>query len=222
MTAPRYDIYRYIHKGLRSFLTDTLMSVGQMDVHSEDAVNVSMNQLQSLMNFCQGHLEHENQFIHTAMHARSPGSAAAMYDHHDQHVAMITELRELAKELLMSTGSNREALSILLYRQLAIFVADNLAHMHEEETQNNAVLWQHYSDVEIQQIEHDLVASIPADENAETMGWVLPALNHQERTNFLDGVRQSAPKEVLNGLLEIARQRLPLVEWYKLETVFCC
>ena len=176
MTTPRYDIYRYIHKGMRSFLTDTLMSVGQMDVHSEDAVTATFEQLQSLMNFCQGHLEHENQFIHTAMNARCPGSAMGMYDHHDQHLEMIGELRALAGELLLTCNPNRDPLSILLYRKLAIFVADNLAHMHEEETQNNAVLWQHYSDAEIEQIEHDLVASIPPEENAETMGWVLPAL----------------------------------------------
>ena len=145
-----------------------------------------------------------------------------MYAHHEQHGAMITELRELSEQILATSWKDRFPLAAQLYRKLAVFVADNLAHMDEEETENNAVLWFHYSDAEIQQIEHDLVASIPPDENAETMGWVLPALNHQERTEFLGNVRETAPIEAFNGLLEIARQRLPQVEWYKLETVFCC
>jgi len=217
MTNQRYDIYRIIHKGMRSFLTDTLLTLGRMDALSEADLHAGLSQLRALLDFCMGHLEHENTFVHPAMHARQPGCVDDMYEHHEQHVQMINELKGMADQLLASKGEQRELLGAMLYRKLAVFVADNLAHMHEEETINNAILWRYYTDAEIQEIERTLVASIPPQKNAEVMKWVLPALNHQERHAFLSGMRQSAPQPVFQNVLEIARQGLPQAEWNKLQ-----
>lgn len=221
MKPNRYDIYRYIHKGLRAYLTDTLLRVGQMDPNASVQVQETLGQLDGLLKFCLSHLQHENEFIHSAMNNRAPGSAEDMYEHHQSHVEMITELNELSDLIQRAPLFQRESLIARLYRTLALFVADNLAHMDEEETLNNRVLWCHYSDDEIRAIEHALVASIPPDDNAEVMHWMLPALNHQERQDFLGQLRDAAPVEVFNTVLDIARSRLTQLEWYKLETELC-
>ena len=222
MTAPRYDIYRLIHKGMRSFLTEALLTLGRLDPQSAADLHAGMTQLRSLLDFCDSHLEHENTFIHKAMNARQPGSATDMDHHHDMHKQMIMELRGMADQLLASGDGEREAICALLYRKLAVFVADNLAHMHEEETVNNAILWRYYSDDEIRAIEHALVETIPPQKHAEAMQWVLPALNHQERHAFLSGVRRAAPAPVFEGLLSIARERLSGSEWNKLQFALSC
>lgn len=217
MNTQRYDIYALIHKGLRACLTDALIALGRVDLQSEVDLGAVLAQVRDLLAICRGHLHHENTFIHPAMEACEPGVAADMYRHHDQHVAMITELQSLAEKLPRSQTQERATVAALLYRRLAVFVADNLAHMHEEETANNAILWRYYSDDEIQDIEQRLVQSISPQDHARYMRWMLPAINHQEREGMLTAMRKAAPLPVFEGVLDIARINLPKVEWNKLE-----
>lgn len=146
MQHQRFDIYRLIHKGLRAYLTETLLSVGRMDIAASADLHAGLTQLHSLLDFCESHLQHENEFIHPAMNRCQPGSADSMSEHHHQHEDMIAELRGAANQLRASAQADRELLAAQLYRKLALFVADNLAHMHEEETRNNSILWSCYSD----------------------------------------------------------------------------
>ena len=50
-------------------------------------------------------------------------------------------------------------MALRVQRQLALFVAENLHHMQIEETTHNDLLWESYSDAEIQANEQRLVAS---------------------------------------------------------------
>ncbi len=217
MSNQRYDIYRLIHKGLRFYLTDTLQRVGKLDCFCDQELTEGMTQLRELLTFCQAHLEHENTFIHPAMEARCPGSAESMYYHHQSHVEMIAELNMLALAAAQISGESRAHLQAELYRKLALFVADNLAHMDEEETGNNRILWEHYSDDEILAIEHALIQSLPPKDNQQSMLWMLPAMNHHERRQLLSGMQSQAPAEVFAGVLDLARECLPATDWQKLE-----
>ncbi|MEE2730688.1 MAG: hemerythrin domain-containing protein [Pseudomonadota bacterium] len=217
MTPQRYDIYRLIHKGIRSYLTETLLAVGRMDPHDAGACQRTLHQLQQLLDFCSKHLQHENQFVHPAMERVQPGCAQAMYEHHQHHTDMISSLGQAAISLASAAQEQRDSLAADLYRNLALFVADNLTHMHEEETVNNAILWQGYTDDEILAIEHALVSSLTPEENAATLQWILPSINHPERYGFLTGMRLGAPEAVFNGALGIAQGQLPATDWERLQ-----
>ncbi|MYM63027.1 hemerythrin domain-containing protein [Pseudomaricurvus sp. HS19] len=222
MNAQRYDIYSLIHKGLRSCLTEALINLGRVDLSSEAELGTVLVQVGDLLEICRGHLHHENTFIHPAMEACEPGVAAGMYSHHDQHVVMIGQLQSLLAQLQQCAAEARPQVAAQLYRKLAVFVADNLAHMHEEETDNNAVLWRHYSDEEIHAIEQRLVQSLSPGDNARYMRWMLTAMNHQERETLLTAMREQAPAPVYEGVLSLARSNLPLPEWDKLELALAC
>ncbi|RZU47987.1 hemerythrin HHE cation binding domain-containing protein [Fluviicoccus keumensis] len=217
MSAPRFDIYRFIHKGLRAYLAETLLQVGRVDFEVYADLHRTMAELDGLLDFCESHLHHENTFIHPAMQAAVPGSADSMDAHHREHMTLIWELRELADRARACEPGAREGVLAALYRKLALFVADNLAHMDEEESRNNALLWRHYSDAQIIGIHDRLVASIPPEENAVAMQWMLTAFNPSERHRLLDSVRQEAPRPVLDGLLALARGVLPAPDWQKLQ-----
>lgn len=222
MQTQRFDIYRQIHKALRAYLTDTLLTIGRMDLASSSDLHAGLTQLRELLDFCEKHLQHENEFIHPALQARRPGSADSMYAHHQHHEQMIEELRAGVDQLLAVHHHEREQYGAQLYRKLALFVADNLAHMHDEETLNNRILWECYSDAEIHAIHDAILQVIPPQENAMVMQWMLPSLNHQERHELLSGMRREAPQPVFEGTLEIARQHLPRSEWNKLQFALAC
>jgi hypothetical protein len=90
--------------------------------------------------------------------------------------------------------------------------------MHVEETENNATLWASYSDEELAEIHHAIVASLRPETMAAFMRWIIPALSPVERAGLLTGIRLGAPREVLDRMLAIARPHLGERDWGKLMT----
>ncbi|KIF81481.1 hemerythrin domain-containing protein [Noviherbaspirillum autotrophicum] len=214
--AQRIDIYAHIHKALRLFMNDTLHVVGAMDDADDQEVAGGLAQVRELTAFCRKHLQHENQFIHAAMEARRPGSAAAIAAEHGHHEFSLDRIEELASTVETSHGSVRAAAIVALYRSLGLFIADNLVHMHSEETENNAILWATHTDEEIIGIEQALVASIPPDESLATMRWMIAALSASERAEKLTIIRRHAPPPAFDALLGVARETLAERDWRKL------
>lgn len=204
----RYNIYSNIHKTLRAFMGDTLNRTARMDGDDAADTRAVLAQIRQLLAFCRGHLQHENEFIHTAMEARQPGASRAIHDEHLHHIDAIGQLESLCADVERSDGLARALEINRLHSQLAVFVGDNLLHMHVEETEHNAVLWASHTDQELLAIEHAIVASIPPEESMFSLRWMIPALNPAERAAMFAGMRAGMPPPVFEGVRELARQVL--------------
>lgn len=214
--APRFDIYAFIHKALRGFMMDTLHRTGRMDLDDGAELRETLAQVDDLLVFCLRHLQHENDFVHTAIEARRPGGAARTADDHVDHVASIQALRAEAAALPCHAPLERPTLAQRLYLHLSLFVAENFQHMEVEEAANNAALWALYTDEELVALHDRLVASLPPAENAQVARWMIPALSPAERAGLFGGLQLGAPPEVFEGMLGIARVQLDEAGWHKL------
>lgn len=215
-TAPRLDLYAGIHKALRHFMTDTLHRVGRMDPNDADDRRRTLAQFDELMDLCEQHVHHENDFVHAAIEARQPRGAARTADDHVEHIAHIAALREEARSMAQAESSARPALALRLYRHLALFVADNFQHMNVEETQNNAALWANYRDDELMALHHRIVSSLPPQENLMVMRWMMPAITPAERAQALGGMRAGAPAEAFAAVIDTVRPHLDDHAWDRL------
>lgn len=214
--APRMNLYSGIHKALRACMADALVSVGRMDVDDKQALARTTAQVAELLAFCASHLQHENDFVHTAMEARAPASSSAAAHDHEEHRAHNARLGELAASLPELPAAERAAAAAALYRALAMFVAHNLEHMHVEETAHNAVLWAHYTDAELAAIHDALVASIPPEEMMAAARWMVPSMNPAERLGLLLDMRGKAPLPAFHAMLESVRPHLDTSAWIQL------
>ena len=214
--APRLDIYAFIHKALRAFMADTLMGLGRADVGDDLKLSQACARVLELLDFCRSHLHHENAFVHPAMEVRAPGSSAAVEHEHEGHEQAIAALASGAAQLMACPRERRARVAHALYRQLALFVAHNFEHMHQEETEHNAVLWAHCTDAQLAEVEGAIVASLPPAEAMVTMRWMLPYLTPAERALVLCDMRQHAPREAFQAMLDMVRLHLSASEWDKL------
>ena len=214
--AARVDLYAPIHKALRHFMTDTLHRVGRVDVADADDMARTLGQLDALLEQCLQHIHHENEFMHTAMEARQPRGSTRTADDHLEHHESIDALRADANALRAAPQAERSGIALRLYRHLALFVAENFQHMHFEETHNNGVMWAHYSDAEIIDLHHRLVASIPPAENLQIARWMVPALSPAERAMVLGDMKAGAPQPAFQAALEVIRPHLDDTAWSKL------
>lgn len=212
----RFNLYAGIHKALRAFMADTLLTVGRADPTDVADVGRAMAQVDELLELCAGHVAHENTFVHPALEARCPGVAQPVAHDHEDHLRHIAHLRDAARALTTLEASEREPALQALYLALALFVADNFQHMHVEETVHNTALWSAYSDVELLQIHDALLATIAPAEMMLVMRWMLPQLNAPERLDVMQGMRAGAPAPVFEGMLTGTKGLLKPRDWAKL------
>ena len=97
--TPRMDMYAFIHKALRAYMSDTLVALGRVDVNDEPELGQICDRVRQLLDFCRAHLRHENDFIHPAMERHLPGSAAAVAQEHVGHVQAIATLADGTAQL---------------------------------------------------------------------------------------------------------------------------
>lgn len=212
----RHDMYAFIHKALRRLLCDTLVRVGRLDDGDAAESAATLGQLEAMLALMQGHLEHENRYVHPALEARRPGTSARIGAEHEEHLETIEALQAELQALRAAPAERRPLLSRRLYRHLTLFVAENLQHMHVEETVHNAALWEGYTDAELVAIEDALRADIPEAEMAQVLRWMVPALTPAERAEMLVPMQAAIPPEAFRGVLEIVRPTLDDLAWAKL------
>lgn len=208
-TAPRVDLYAHIHKALRLFMTDTLQHLGRLDVDDPLDLAAGLAQLEALLDAAKHHIDKENEFVHPAIEARRAGASAAIEVEHEEHLDSIATLRaeSAALRAMPSAGAAQR-----LYRRFAAFVAHNFEHMGVEESRHNQALWASYSDAELMEVHHRILASIGPREMSETLRWMIPALTPAERALVVG----SLPPPVQAPVLASVRALLNDTAWAKL------
>ncbi len=216
METPRYNIYQFIHKALRALMNDVLVKVGRTDGGDDEAVHQTLNNCDDLLDICRSHLHHENEFIHSAMLAHLPKANIKTVHDHVEHEHHIANLQAEVDKIRNLPSLRRQQALLSLYRNLALFIADNFQHMQTEETENCAFLWEFYSDEQIMQIEFAIVSSLSPQENAKIAYWMLPNLNHSERLGVVSGMQAGMPPEAFSEILQMLSNELSSADWQKL------
>lgn len=213
---PRLDLYGPVHKGLRALMFDTLARLGRCDAGDAPEFERTLDAVRTLLWVCERHLHHENAVLHAAMESRRPGSSASTADDHAGHVDAIAALRERVDATVAVAPALRARALHRLYLRVARFVAENLEHMEVEETHNTWTLRDAYDDAELARIHDRILESIPPEEMALFMRWILAAVSHDERVAMLAEMRANAPAPAFDGAVALCRDLLAPNDWAKL------
>lgn len=210
---PRADLYAPIHKALRAWMFDTVTAVGRCDGSDVQALGATLGKVEALLTMCGQHLQHENDFIHPALARAGRHAASQASSDHEGHVREIGHLQASVRKVRDAHGLACTQALMGLYQALALFVAENLQHMHMEETAHNEALWATHTDAELNELHDRLVQSIPPEEMVGVLRWMLPSISHAERVGMLQDMRGKMPPPVFEGVLQLTREALPIHDW---------
>ncbi len=214
----RLDLYAGIHKTLRAWMFDTLVALGRVDGSDAQALQGALQKTEALLAVCGQHIAHENAFLHTQLEQDTPGSSHEADVAHQGHRRHIVRLEAMMLRVRTEApGPLRFAALTTLYRELALFVAENLEHMQWEETVHNEALWARHTDAELDAIHDALVQTIPPQEMAEVLRHMLPALSPLERHGMLADMRSKMPPQAFDGVLQLAHEVLGAHCWAALQ-----
>ncbi len=200
MTNDRYNLYTYIHKGIRFELADLMRTAGNLDFADREAASALVARLRQSLHLMNEHALHEDQFVEPLLQACAPHLARRVAATHQ-----VLESQEEEVLHLCDLAPGNSAAGYKLYLALTRYAATQFGHMAEEEAEIIAALWQRYSDDEIIRAENALVASIEPPKAATYFTWMVPGMNETEREVFLNALRKGAPAEAVAFVEELAR-----------------
>ena len=143
--------------------------------------------------------------MHPSIEERAKGASLKLASEHVEHNEEMDELRALATQVESASDAARPAAVKKLYLAFSAFVAENLVHMGEEETDmQTRVLHAHFTDEEIMAMEGRILSGLPPELIMGFMNIMIPAMNRDERVGLLGMMKQRAPPEAFNAVLQVA------------------
>ncbi len=210
MQEQRYNVFNQIHKGLRGMLYDTATRLQQTDFTQPEAAK-RIDQLEEVLHFFDEHAENEDNFILPHIRKHNAQLIDELEQDHDIDHRLTQTLFEQIREWRTSTSAaQKQAIGQRLLFAFTEFIAFNLYHMNKEENVLMYLLWKHYSDGEIRQMEGEILKSIPPQTLMAESRWMMRSINDTEVIEWLAGIRQGAPTEVFNSFVRMAEEELPV------------
>jgi hypothetical protein len=118
--------------------------------------------------------------------------------------ARFSFVTELAQATVDAVVADQRRLTHLLYLELSGFTSAYLAHQLVEERVVMPAIEQAIGPQGALGLHIAVVSSIPPDVMARSLAFMLPAMNIDNRTELLTGMKMSAPPEAFNAVMGLA------------------
>ena len=213
MNTPRFDMYTLVHKGQRRKLFELTVTAGQLAAADHASREALVADLTTTLAAIEEHAKAEEEFIGPLYREAASGVGSHLAA---DHVKMHADIAELRITVSAAT-EDPSAVSILaLYRSLASFTANYLAHVDAEERSMPA-LWARFDDATLVRAQGALVASHPPAVVQFNLKNMLPAASSAERVNFLANLRRNMPAPAFSGLRTFVGPLVSATEWSQID-----
>ena len=203
-----FDLYRDIHKGIRSELFAVTAAAGQADPGDRAARCDLAAHVRDVHVLLESHAEHEDGAIQPLVETHLPQVAEQVEMDHLAFQRRGESLVALAADAVEAPGTERRRLLHLLYLDLGSFTSSYLAHQDLEERVLMPALERAIGVDAVVGLHRQILAAIPPDEMARSLALMLPAMNLDDRAEMLGGMRAEAPAEVFAGVWGLAQSVL--------------
>ncbi|MBS1732019.1 MAG: hemerythrin domain-containing protein [Bacteroidetes bacterium] len=206
----RFNIFNMIHKALRGMLYNTAQSIQQTWFGDKADAELVFEKIHEVVAAFENHGHHEDHILMPYVEKYDPVRIASFESEHVEDLYMGNHLKHLINIYRdAATDQERMIAGSAITRAFQDYMIFNLKHMQREEIELNELLWEVYTDEQLLDINAGIIASIPADEMAQTAGKMMMSINKNEALNWLSSVKKTAPAFVYNPLLELTETHLP-------------
>jgi hypothetical protein len=194
------DLYREMHKGLRSALFHLCAAAGSLDASDMEARRALAAQFAEVDRLLTLHHRHENEGALGHLIATvCPEFLAELQARHTKTVEDLTALR-----ILVTALSHGHHIAGELYDRITALLTDYLGHMAFEERDLMPALSARATFESLIGAEIDVRSAIAPTDMLLFLRWMLPAMNADERLNMLGLMQITAPPGIFDTYWAIA------------------
>jgi hypothetical protein len=217
----RYNIFKRIHKGLRSMLFDAGARIQQTDFSKSKQAIAAMEAIKQTTRSFLYHLSKEDNIVYHSVVLHAPYIVAMIEQTNIKDEALarsITSMVDQYKEL--NTKKEMIAFGHQLQAAFFEFTAAVLQHMSKEETVVNELLWSNYTDRELIGMEVEMMKQATSSDCNWYTGKILKELSNREILVWVDSIKEHATPLMLKKLISTARIVLPIDRWQMIRGKF--
>lgn len=221
--STRENLFRPIHKGIRSMLYQEGERLGAVDFTNVKDSNEFLNQLKhdltsSLSNcilcMLQTHSHHEEQDFFAAIRPFDKDVVDLMLKEHGQIVLRTHAVVKVCDELVgLSDPAHRVEVGDRLYLEANDLFAFYLEHLNNEESTLVPVMWERFTDGQLRALRAQFYNAIPLPQFENWMHWTLPVLNSNELVVLLSGMKTDPPPNRFSDAVRLAQAMLAPERW---------
>lgn len=199
-----HDFYGPIHKGLRLAQAQMLVRLGACGGDDEAELAQLLADLSTLCHVAEHHLANEDKWVHSALEGRAPGSTVRLVESHAHHRQSFESLQALIVRVQTADPTERPSRLKQLYLRFSLFMADDLAHMAEEEELMLPVLQSLFTNAELAGVEDHILSELTPEEIIGFGRLMIPAATRADRVSLLSAMRANAPAEAFEAIMELS------------------
>ncbi|WP_426574808.1 hemerythrin domain-containing protein [Aquihabitans sp. McL0605] len=219
--APLYaaDLYRDIHKGIRAELFGLTMAAGSLAPDDDTGRAALAAHLAAVETLLTQHAGHEEDHVDPVLRDVAPDLAEEVDAEHAQLHHAFHAAAAFAAEIVHEEASERRGELQLLYLQLSGFTSAYLQHQLVEERIIMPLILESIGPDATMALMMTIIGSIPPEQMADGLVFMLPAMNAPDRAEMLGGMAASAPPEAFQGVLGLARTVLSPDQYERTEAL---
>jgi uncharacterized protein (DUF1330 family) len=202
------DVYREVHKGIRHGLFRASELAGHVDPFDEHALSAAHGMVEDLLHLLDVHAQHEDEFFGPLIGRHLPALAVQLQYEHAELDALTVEIREQLATFARFAGDDRRLRQHRLHLTLSEFTARYLLHQTTEEVDVLPALNRAAGLDELVEASNELVAAIDPVDMDGYMRLIVPAANPMDLAELYGGMREGAPAEAFDAMLDLARRDL--------------
>ena len=205
----RYNAFYQIHKALMALLFETGIMVQRTDFNNDEQADATAKRIAEAVAMFDSHAHTEDTFVLPLIEAYEPAVASLFEAEHVQDMELSNRLTLLLNTLkVASRPEAKEATGNDISVAFNEFIAFNLAHMAKEEKELNQFLWKYMTDEQLHGITMEIIATLPFEKLHAANTWMMRGLSNNEISNWLIQIKNTAPGEVFNGMMQLAETEL--------------
>jgi hypothetical protein len=201
----RYRFYRE-HKYVSFELSELERLIAKTDFKDDAQVSKVEEQLILLENMLKGHAAWEDGSIHELLRKKGSNLHEAIENDHKHHEEMFKQFKNQLTEITNCIDIiEKLKLGYEFYLLYRLFVAENLQHLHKEETIIMPELHKLYTDDELRQLDFSTYSHMTSEEIVHMIEVLFPHMDVNDYEHFLRDIKDSQPekfKEVWNKKID--------------------
>lgn len=191
----RYRFYRE-HKFVSAALNDLERLIARADFCSTKDLTEVQRAFSATTQMLKQHADYENARIHQLLRSKNSGLYQALEHEHAKQEKDILALAMLLDAIEREpAGEERIEKGYVLYLAYRKFVAENLLHLHEEETVLLPELQRLYSDQELAAVSNIAYEQMMPKHMVEMVKGLFPYMNKYDRRAFLSNMQVQQPQK---------------------------
>jgi hypothetical protein len=221
--SERENLFRPIHKGIRSMLYDLgsqLQTVNFADVNESNqfATRLKHDLGNSLSNcmlcLLSAHASHEERDIFSQVRPHDPAAVETAMKEHAEVIRRVGGVSKTCDEVMrLTTPASRLEAGNRLNEEVDSLLAFYLSHLNHEEALLVPVLWRWFTDEQIRAMRTVFYASLPSPLFETWMRWTLPSLNQEELVALFSDLKMGPETARFDDWVRMARETLNLPRW---------